>query len=65
MVAFFFSCRNDQGKNFFAFDWQDDFASDAELKLTNGNDAHFVVSKCFSRYCLHVFVLFKGFQRSH
>lgn len=53
---FFSFDRNDQGNNFFAFDWKEDFSEDKKLTLANGTEAHFVVRN--NRMKINIFCLF-------
>lgn len=35
----------EEDHDFFSFDWEKEFSSERKLKLSNGNFAHFIVSK--------------------
>ncbi len=44
--------RNDEDvKDFFAFNWENDFGEERKLKLNNGNNAHFTVRISFIKTC--------------
>ena len=36
-------CRGEQSNEYFQFDWIQDFSSETNVKLQNGNNANFVV----------------------
>lgn len=37
-------CREEEGNDFFSFDWEKEFTSERKLKLKNGHECHLIVN---------------------